>query len=135
MIEIVTTSVVIAYDISLDDIRGESRKKPLPEARRMIAFLLFKSRFKQTEIANKINCSRSLISRAVEKHLFELTHYEDVAKKYLKTKRIMKINLETRIKQLENWLTENPEADWILRHDKIKELADLNEELSELSIN
>jgi len=37
---------------------------------------------------------------------------------------------EMSIPQLENWLRENPNADWIARHDMIARLRELKEELT-----
>ena len=135
MTEIITTSVIMAYNLSPDDLKSKSRIHPIPEARRMLAYLLSKRRFKPAQIAKELNRNRSLIGRAVEKMSNEITLYPNVNSKYLKTQRIMIIEIENKIEAIENWLINNPEAEWKLRHDKIKELTDLKEEISTLPIN
>jgi hypothetical protein len=135
MIEIITSSVAMAYDTTMKEIKSSSRSKPLPEARRMIAFIMFKHQYKPVVIAQQIGKDRSLIGRAVDKLLDELNYYRDVKKKYAKTQIFMEGHLKNKIRNLENWLIENPEGEWQIRYDKIKELSNLKEELEELIIN
>lgn len=135
MIDIITSSVTKAYGTTMEEIKSPSRSKPLPEARRMIAFFMFNRNYKQVVIAQEIGKERSLIGRAISRFIDELTIYKDVSKKYNKTQIIMSEQLKNKARNIENWLTDNPEVEWELRYDKIKELASLKEEIEQLVIN
>ena len=134
MLKKVTKAVVEHYGFTLKQLKSKSKKGKLPEARSII-YYLSEPHYKQEFIAKEFGRDRSSISVAIKKVKFQKKHYKNLQTNIFKVVEIMSKPLENRAEELEKWLRENPTAEWILRYDKIKELAAINEKLKELIIN
>lgn len=134
MLEKVTNAVITHYGFSLKDLKSKNKKGKLPEARSVI-YYLSQWHYNQEFIAKQFNRDRSSISVAIKKITFQKKHYNNIQNNILKVILIMSTPLEERAEHIENWLRNNPNAEWSLRYDKIKELAAINEQLKELLID
>lgn len=135
MVSVIKASVIEYFDITPNLLLSSSRKHPLPEARRFITFLLVLNGCKPNEIAKEINRNHCNVSRSVNIIATEMLLYKDVRTKFAKIKIIIMEKLTNQKLQLEKWLRENPDTEWVHRYDKIKELAEINKQITELETN
>ncbi len=84
MHKIITASVAQVYQVTEDLIKGKSKERPLPEARRMIAYIMSRNGYDLHEIASEIKVNRTYAWRAKNKIVDEIILYDDVADKYEK---------------------------------------------------
>ena len=135
MTDIIKNSVAATYTYTVEEILNGGNPQPFPEARRLMAYLIYKQGNTTTEVAKALKWGeRSTVSIAVAKAEFEIANYKIVKKRYNLTIYAMVQQLRNEIEQVETWLKNNPEAEAFLRHDKIRKLASLNEELKDLEL-
>lgn len=75
MIEMITNAVANYYQVSVTDIKGCSRKAPLPEARRMLVYVANLKGCHYKEAMQAVNRSRTRVYR-------QITQFEDEIKVY-----------------------------------------------------
>lgn len=75
MIEMITEAVSNYYRVSAKDLKGSSRKAPLPEARRMLVYVANLKGCHHKQAMQAVNRSRTRVYR-------QITQFEDEIKVY-----------------------------------------------------
>lgn len=74
--------VASVYGVTPDEITGDSRKKPLPEARRMVCFIVNPDNGSKGRIARSLQVDSSMITSNIEKIKSEIRLYSDTRSRY-----------------------------------------------------
>lgn len=96
MSEDIYAAVATVYSVSVTQIKGFKRTPPLPEARRMVKYIMRDHGYNRETIKASTACTLSWTTRSIIKFNVELRVYQDVKTKYLKALDILNNNLKTR---------------------------------------
>lgn len=114
------------YQVSEVDIMGKSRKGNLPEARKMICYLL-RNKYHKKEIAKQLNLTFKYVYVAIIDMRFFINTYAQLKQRAMSIENTLQ--LERQAIQIEGWLRENYEEAPHLVFEKQKELETINQKL------
>ena len=78
----IAEKVADAYSISITDLLSKSRQQPLPEARKMVYYLLFNKDYTISRIARLFGISRDIVYIAIREIPFFIDTYPEVKAKH-----------------------------------------------------
>jgi len=104
MDELIVQVVAQVYNVTVNQIKSDSRKGCLPEAKRMVIFISNRVNLPLGRAAKNLNLSRTHVYRSVDKSATEQALYKEVYFKYLQCLELLETNLNTVYQESYNML-------------------------------
>lgn len=114
------------YQVTVEDIKGESRKGDLPEARKMACYLL-SNKVKAIHIAIYLKLSRYYVYTATKDISFYINTYPNFKQRAME---IQRKSLELKKKELEAFLQTSIHLEPSIVYEKQKELEQINNQIN-----